>query len=151
MTIKVYLAAGFFNDFQNEALNYIEKTLDSLPEFDVFSPRRETKLDGFEKPEVQQKVFDLNCKHIEEADLVVASTVDKDCGTLFECGYANKAGIPIIYTLFDARLDDANFNLMLSKSGIAHFTDELKFMDFIKKLTKKNIKTSKVEYEGEFE
>lgn len=151
MTIKVYLAAGFFNEYQNAAVDYIEKLLDADPRFEVFSPRRETKLEGFEKPEVQKKVFDMNCDNVKKSDLIICSTIDKDMGAVFETGLAYEAGVPIIYTLFDDRLEKPIFNLMLGQSGIACFTDVVKFESFIKKLTKKNLKTTKIEYKGDFE
>ena len=151
MTIKVYLAAGFFDSYQLDAVDYIESTLDEDPRFEVFSPRRETKLKGFEKPEVQKKVFDLNVKNVKNSDLIICSTVNKDQGAIFEAAIAYDNDIPIIYTWFDSRSDKKDFNLMLSQSGIAHFTNKRDFYNFVKKLTKKNIKTSKVEYEGEFE
>lgn len=151
MVIKVYIAAGWFDSHQEDALNYLEQFLDDLEGFEVFSPRRETKIEGFEKPEVQQAVYDMNCKHILESDLVIASTVSKDMGTIYECGYAGRSKIPVIYTLFDHRLQNPIFNLMLAKSGIACFTDKDKFEKFVKTLTKENLKDSKIEYEGDFE
>ena len=151
MTINVYLAGGWFDKFQIEALDYLEEFLSKQDKFKVFAPRKEVKLDGIEASDKMQEVFNINCKHIEEADLIIASTVSKDMGTIWECGYASKCGKPIIYTLFDERFKNVAFNLMLAKSGIAHFTDKMKFIDFLSKLTKDNISKICIKYEGAFE
>ena len=149
--LKIYLAGGWFDVFQVEALDFLEETLFSREDFKVFSPRKEIKLNGTESTNVQEIVFTENCRNIEDADIVVASTVGKDMGTLWETGFAYAKNKPIIYTFFDKRFKDAKFNLMLSASGVACFTDKAIFMSFIDKLNKKNYNTVKRIYEGGFE
>jgi len=151
MVIKTYIAAGFFNSFQNEAVDYLEKFLDDDSRFKAFSPRRETKLEGFEKPEVQKKVFNINVDNVTSSDLVICSTIDKDMGAIFEAAIAFDNKIPVIYTFFDERFKNSKFNLMLGQSGIACFTDKAKFEEFMNKLTEENLSEIKQEYEGDFE
>lgn len=149
--IKVYIAAGWFDPFQMEALDYLEKVLFADEKFEVFSPRKEVKLEGKEGKEMQDYVFSENCKHVKDADLIISSTVSKDMGTLFETGYAYGVGTPVIYTLFDKRFEKVNFNLMLAASGIATFTDKEKFEAFLKEITPENVSTIRQDYEGDFE
>lgn len=146
--IKVYLAGGWFDEYSKAAIDYLESFLDI--KFQVFSPRRETKLLGNEDNIAMKKSFDLNITHICEADIVIASTVNKDTGTLFECGVAYANEIPIIYTFFDDRFKDVKFNMMLAQSAIACFTEKQKFEDYINTIVK-TLKIKKQKYEGEFE
>jgi len=152
--IKVYIAAGWFDEFQEKALEYIENLLFNNDKFEVYSPRKEDLLESgsIHEKEVRQRVFQANVKNIKDADLLITSTVGKDMGTIFESGYANAAKIPIIYTLFDERLgENVVFNLMLSESGIACFTNKQEFENFIDKITKENVSTIKQDYEGAIE
>lgn len=151
--IKVYLAGGWFDEFQETALEILEKVLveDFSDKFEVYSPRKEIKLEGHEGIELQNHVFLENCKHIKEADLVVASTVGKDMGTIWETGYAYAHNKPIIYTLFDTRLKNVKFNLMLAASGIAAFVDLQDFSAFVSTLTHENLHCSEERYIGEVE
>jgi nucleoside deoxyribosyltransferase len=149
--LKVYLAGGWFSPFQDKALTELESILFSNPKFKVYSPRKEIKLEGKEGIEMQNFVFAENCKNINEADIVIASTVDKDMGTLWECGFAFANKKPIIYTLFDERFKEAKFNLMLAASGIAAFTDKQEFIKFLDKITPENVSSIKQRYGGEFE
>lgn len=149
--IKVYLSAGWFDKFQEDALNYLENYLFSDSKYQVYSPRKEIKLEGKEGIEIQNHVFAENCRNIEEADIIVSSTVGKDMGTLWEDGYAFAKGKPIVYTFFDNRFGDVSFNLMLAASGIAAFTDKKEFEEFMSKMNKDNFKELKQRYEGDFE
>lgn len=149
--IKVYVSAGWFSPAQEAALTFLEEFLFGDPKYKVFSPRKEMKLDGVESIDVQNKVFDFNCIAIRGADIVVSSTVDKDCGTLFEDGYAYASGKSIVYTLFDERIKNAKFNLMLAVSGIAAFTDKDEFKAFMNGLTLENLSQHKKRWTGLFE
>ncbi len=108
--MKAYVAAGWFTPKQESARLEILYVLSKyMSRQDVFSPKDDSSPDdGWDN------VFKENIKHIKESTFVVASTVGKDMGTLFECGYAHAEGIPIIYYapgLF------GDFNLMLAKSA----------------------------------
>jgi nucleoside 2-deoxyribosyltransferase len=67
-------------------------------------------------------LFTANTAGIEQCDVVLAilDQADPDSGTCWECGYAYKAGRPIIGVRTDIRRaaddTDAGVNLMLSKS-----------------------------------
>jgi len=152
--LRIYISAGWFDDFQVKALEFLEKTLFERKDFQVYSPRKEDQLKAGETftKEVKQRVFNSNLKQMNKADIIISSTVGKDMGTLFEDGYAYAINKPIIYTFFDERFGEKiNFNLMLSESGIAAFTNKKEFKDFIKDMTKKNFKTKKIEYTGAIE
>jgi len=102
----VYIAAGWFSDEQHKALEEIK---DVLKGWKVFSPKDDTNPDyGWDT------VFSKNMENLDKCDLVVASTVGKDMGTLFECGYAHAIGKKIVYY---APGLEGDFNLMLAKSA----------------------------------
>lgn len=115
--IKIYLAGGWFDEYQDKALTFLEDFLGKFKEFDVYMPRKVVKLDSNASLEQRKDVFKQNLKAINNADLVIVSTVGKDMGTLWEAGYAYSKGKDIIYTFFDERFPDAKFNLMLAESG----------------------------------
>lgn len=60
----------------------------------------------------------MNVRGIEESELVIAITDDKDMGTIFEAGHAYASGVPVIYVAFTLG-KDGMFNLMLAESGKA--------------------------------
>jgi len=118
--LKIYLAGGWFTPAQERTLSYLEEALSKYPSrFIVFSPRRATLIPPGTQAtdEVRKKVFSKNLEEIESCDLIIASTEDKDMGTLFECGYGYARGKPIIYVNFS--VGDKPFNLMLQESSIA--------------------------------
>lgn len=117
-TYKVYVAGGWFNCEMLKAVKEIEDFVDrwfNLP----FKPRTQNL--GVAGSDWNY-IFKQNVEHLSNADLVIASTVDKDMGTIWECGYAFAKGIPIVY--YTPGIDKVN--LMLSKSGkIAKTTGDL--------------------------
>ncbi len=102
----VYIAAGWFNDEQYKALEEIKLVLSGWKHF---SPKDDTNPE-----EGWDKVFSDNMTNLNMCSLVVASTVGKDMGTLFECGYAHAIGKKIVYY---APGLEGDFNLMLAKSA----------------------------------
>ena len=126
LKIRVYLAGGWFDKYQIKAISYLENFLSSFNEFEVFSPRKNIVLKPNISKKEQDKVFKENLKQINEADIVIVSTVGKDITTLFEAGYAFAKNKKIIYTFFDERFNDITFNLMLAKSGIICYTNNEK-------------------------
>ena len=152
--LKIYISAGWFDEYQEKALEFLETNLFKRSDFEVYSPRKELALETGETftKEVKQKVFNANLESIKKADLIISSTVGKDMGTLFEDGFAFSKDKPIIYTFFDDRFGNKiDFNLMLSESSIAAFTDKQEFLDFIDGINKQNYKTKKLEYSGAIE
>ncbi len=102
----VYLGGGWFNPEMERAINDIKLATQG---YKVFSPREDTN------PEFGwDAVFAKNMEMLDKCDLVVASTVCKDMGTLFECGYAHSIGKKIVYYSPGLKGD---FNLMLAKSA----------------------------------
>ncbi len=150
-TLKIYLSGGWFDPFQEKALTYLEEFLGSKAEFEVFSPRKEIIISNVADLKQQKYVFDMNVKNIDECDVVISSTVSKDMGTLFENGYAYAKGKPVIYTFFDERFSDAKFNVMLSMSGMACFTDKKEFESFMNQLTPKNYLVLRDNWQGQVE
>ena len=113
---KVYVAAGWFNDNQMKACKELEEFADSFFK-EPFKPRvANLGTEGCD----WDAIFANNIEHIDNADLVLASTVDKDMGTILECGYAFAKGIPIIYYTPGIK----TVNLMLAKSGVVCKTME---------------------------
>ena len=127
--IKVYLAGGWFNIPQLVAIETIEKIVANNSLFEVYSPRKDEQPNVLDE-DTQKLIFKRNLEHIQSSNLIIASTVLKDMGTLWECGYAYAYKIPIIYTNFDV-IPLKSFNLMLSQSGHATFVDPGIFRDFI--------------------
>jgi len=118
---KVYVAGGWFNDGQMRACRELEDFADKWFE-NVFKPRV-SNLGSSEMSSKQwDDIFQGNLEHIDSAELIIASTVDKDMGTIWECGYAFSKGIPIVY--YTPGIDKVN--LMLAKSGkVAKTVEEL--------------------------
>lgn len=115
--MTVYVASGWFTEEQEKARLRIITVLEEL-NMDYFNPRCDThKIHPDPSPQI---IFDNNIRNIDSCDVVVASTIGKDMGTLFECGYAFSIKKPIIY-LWESSLP---LNLMLSQS--AHYVARLK-------------------------
>jgi nucleoside 2-deoxyribosyltransferase len=133
MALKIYLAGGWFSKKQENVLTKIEKVLFSQSNLEVFSPRKETKIktgSDINSKAIRQEIFNLNLKHIEESDVVIASTEGKDMGTIWECGYAFALKKPIFYVYLT---DNPNgFNLMLSESSTGVIMTEYKLTQLSK-------------------
>jgi nucleoside 2-deoxyribosyltransferase len=112
--MRIYLAAGWFSEEQEQARLEVLSVLKTLV-CDFYSPKDHGE-------GVTDEVFQKNLDYVSTADYIVASTEGKDMGTLFECGYAFRANVPIIYYFRGSSL-----NLMLAKSAYAvcHSPDDL--------------------------
>jgi nucleoside 2-deoxyribosyltransferase len=117
---KIYLASGFFNDFQLNAVERAEKTLRNK-HFDVFSPREHQFTDlTFGTMAWRMATFNNDIEHIDNCDYVVAILDnDMDEGTLFEIGYAFARNKQVI--LIDLSTKNS-LNLMVSDSIHAYLT-----------------------------
>ena len=111
---NVYLAGPWFYGDQPEKLGRVESCLDSFSELDVYSPRRETQVKSNSTKEERRVTFLADVNHVNEADFIVAIVDDNDKGTLFECGLAYNANIPILY--YSEYAEKKPFNLMLIES-----------------------------------
>lgn len=112
----VYLASGWFTPAQEKARLEMLNTI-SKDHF-VFSPKDDNL--GTEDSDFSS-IFQANIREIENCDIMVASTIDKDMGTLFECGVAYAKGIPIVYY---APGLSGPFNLMLAESAVSVCTTQ---------------------------
>lgn len=123
--LKVYLAGGWFSENQDRVLTQIEEILSNYNCFKVYSPRRQTQFKSGTKPskEICEIVFNNNIVAIEDCDIMIASTEEKDMGTVFEMGIAFQLEKPIIAVYFHKE----PYNLMLEEasSGVARNTEQL--------------------------
>lgn len=117
--IKVYLAGPFFNEEQEERINYLEDLLDKH-NFSVFSPRQASRIKPGCSQEDMIKTFEGNTFNIDSADFVLAVLDGNDTGTMFECGYAYAKKIPVLY-FNETRPVDKGPNLMLAMSTLLPF------------------------------
>jgi nucleoside 2-deoxyribosyltransferase len=123
--IRVYFAAPLFTQAEWQWNSRLALELRGL-NLDVILPQAsaEPMLKGTEEFDAQA-LFVGNISQIDEADIVLAvlDQADPDSGTCWECGYAYKAGRPIVGLRTDLRRlgDDpaASVNLMLSRSCVA--------------------------------
>lgn len=122
---KIYCAGPFFNPQQLATMESIEAVLERF-DVELFKPRNGAasaqKLNkdiGAGKdpsPQTRRQVFLDNVNNIDDADLLVALIDDRDIGTIFELGYACKAGVPVITFTNQSY----GMNLMLAESTLAH-------------------------------
>lgn len=141
--MRIYIAGGWFTPEQERAL---EEVLDRVKEldFDFYSPRDDMLY--IPSKTSAKEVMQENCRQIEEADFIIASTEGKDMGTVWECGYAYAVNIPIIY-YFGGK---GKFNLMLSESGHAVCTTSVDLYGYLSEVKLSN-KVIRRNYTGELE
>ena len=116
--MKAYIASGWFNATQLAACVQLEQfCIDN--DINHFAPRKmNLGTDGVD----WDLIFQKNIEHLDDCDIVFASTVGKDMGTIWETGYAYAKGKEIIY--YTPGITKPN--LMLAKSGqIARDINEL--------------------------
>jgi nucleoside 2-deoxyribosyltransferase len=114
----VYFAAPLFTQAEwlwNEQL--AKKMMELDLEVHLPQARALPMLTGEEKFD-PETLFHDNIKEIEKSDLILAvmDQADSDSGTCWECGYAYKAGVPIVGLRSDLRKagdDPSGVNLML--------------------------------------
>lgn len=121
---KIYFASPWFTPEQEEREERLKAKLRSLG-FDVWSPKEEAVVGVLSDHETRQKIFDGNCRAINDADIVFVVTDGKDMGTIWEAGYAygynerqKAVGYePIKIVYYCETLGNGKFNLMLAQSG----------------------------------
>ena len=106
----LYLAAGFFNDAQQDLCTFVEHL--ETHQMPVYSPR----LDGgvltpASTIDTISEVFESNKRAINLASVVLAVIDDYDPGVLWEMGYAHAQGIP---TLGFSDVEGRGLNVMLA-------------------------------------
>jgi nucleoside 2-deoxyribosyltransferase/predicted secreted protein len=117
---KVYLAAPLFSDAERA---YNTQIADLLRKnfFEVYLPQDTGDDSGTRKTEEHERLFALNKKALEEADIIVAviDGADADSGTAWEMGYAVAKGKRVIALRTDFRRVGISeqVNLMLEQSA----------------------------------
>lgn len=140
--MKAYIAGGWFTENQETSVSAIEEELTAY-DVDFFSPRKSVIWSPGMDP---KDILDDNINAILGSSVLIASTVDKDMGTLFECGYAYCKGIPIAYYFPHSNL---KFNVMLGGSAIAVLSTREELSQFAKGLSKGML--SKSDWKGDME
>lgn len=104
----VYIAGGWFSPEQEKALDELECFIKKHFK-QYFSPREHNNAKG----QALEDIFQKNIQALDNADIIIASTIGKDMGTLWECGYAYARELQVIY--YAPGIEKVN--LMLAKSG----------------------------------
>lgn len=132
---KVYVASGWFTEEQEKARQEIIDELETL-DANYYSPKDES---SYDKLGDWNKVFQSNTKAIDECDIIIASTIGYDPGTIWEAGYGFAKGKTIIYYAPGIK----KFNLMLAKSSTKVALNHLELRTMLKGYNKV--------YDGEIE
>jgi nucleoside 2-deoxyribosyltransferase/predicted secreted protein len=117
---KVYFAAPLFSDAER---SYNAQITNVLREnfFDVYLPQEAGDDSAVRDTGEHERLFSLNKKALEEADIIVAviDGADADSGTAWEMGYASAQGKRVIALRTDFRRVGSNeqVNLMLEQSA----------------------------------
>lgn len=94
--MKAYLASGFFTQERRIAISKMAHQLRTIVGWDVFVPMEHIIENGWDmdNPTWAKKVFEMDKKAIDEADLVIVLDwgAEGDCGAAWECGYAYAKG-----------------------------------------------------------
>lgn len=142
--MKAYLASGWFTPEQEKVRTKILFALTSM-EIETYSPKEDGLFTPNKNP---QDVFDENLRQINDADFIIASTIGKDMGTVFECGCAHMLDKPIVYVWFS----DSPLNLMLSQSCARIVKSESEIFSFLIELKNKGfLALVKKQYGGQIE
>lgn len=112
---RYYIASGWFTPEQEKARQDI---LEVLKDREYFSPKDHSVFN----PELQnwEEVFKSNIENIDNSNVIIASTIGYDPGTMWEAGYAFSRGKEVIYYAPGI----SKFNLMLAKSSTKVCTDK---------------------------
>ncbi len=145
MTLKAYIASGWFSEDQEVARLKIINSA-TTANFEIYSPKDEDLFSDKHHRHTSHQVFNKNLFEIKVSKLVIASTVGKDMGTLFECGYAFAFGVPIVYFYPHT----GKFNLMLAESAHAVFKESHKLTEYLCKTEEIGI-VKKIKYKGGIE
>ena len=130
--MRIYFAAPWFSPKQAEIHQKVYEILRLSPH-DIFSPKHECEVTDESSENDRRRAFVQNLLAIERADLIIAVTDYKDIGTIWECGFAYRANVPITY--YAETLGDRPFNLMLAESGIRVVRNGSELYDWLHRIT----------------
>ncbi len=124
---RVYLAAPLFSDAERSYNSFIAGLLKKNL-FEVYLPQDAGDDSAGRDRNVQEQLFAINKKAIEQSDIVVAIVdgADADSGTAWEMGYAYAIGKTVIALRTDFRHvgSSEHVNLMLEQSAVVVTTQE---------------------------
>lgn len=88
--INVYLASGWFNQKQKEAMDKVRSIILSFDSIKLYSPFYDGKVlnSSTDSYELRKWVYDDNVRHVITSDLIIAIIDDFEPGTVFEIGSA---------------------------------------------------------------
>ncbi|KRL05786.1 nucleoside 2-deoxyribosyltransferase [Liquorilactobacillus oeni] len=127
---KVYLAAPFFSEHQDQRIQAVKKALEqnsTIDNHNIFLPQEHQFEDEkFGSRAWQQYVFASDMRQVHRADLLIAildykledGNNESDSGTMFEIGAAFEDNTPIAIVQFDS---EKEVNLMIAQSLTAYF------------------------------
>lgn len=147
--MKIYYAAPWFSIEQADIHARVHAVL-TASRHRVFSPKHEIEVHPNDTQERRRFAFTKNLTHICDSDFLVAVTDYKDVGTIFECGYAIRAGKSIIY--YAETLGNNRFNLMLAESAttVVRSTTELARLLYSIE-SQRDLENARTEFEGAVE
>ena len=138
--VTAYLASGWFNPPQEEARQEMIKVLEDN-KISYFSPKDEVEVKFDATHEERQAAFKADTEVIKHCDFVVASTVNKDMGTLMEMGMAYAWETPFIVYFPAPKGTPCNLMIAESAFAVAQSVEELDMI--IKKLKESDFDFSK--------
>lgn len=138
--VTAYLASGWFNPPQEEARQEMIKVLEDN-EISYFSPKDEVEVKFDATHEERQAAFKADTEVIKHCDFVIASTVNKDMGTLMEMGMAYAWETPFIVYFPAPKGTPCNLMIAESAFAVAQSVEELDMI--IKKLKENDFDFSK--------
>ena len=113
--MKIYLASPFFQKEEIKVYNKVITILRHQQGLDVFVPREHEIPNawGIDNQQWAEKVFFIDCKGIEQCDVVVVLNFGmySDSGTAWECGYAYAKGKRVINVLCGG--EEMDYSLMM--------------------------------------
>lgn len=131
---KVYEGGPFFSEDQLDTQGRVEDMVEECG-FEGFSPRLHGGVFNKDAPEEERErqaraIFVGNEEAMNGADFAVLNLDDKDTGTAWEFGFFYGKGIPCV----SYSKHGYGANIMLSQSGMAHFSDLTGLKLFLKNL-----------------
>lgn len=140
---KIYLAGPFFTPEQIIIIDTLANSCTKLG-FNLFNPKEDCIFD--KDLQNSKEIFETNIHNINTCDYLLAVTDGKDPGTLFECGYAYRAGVPIIYVWLEN--NGGKFNIMLNESAYAVCLSYTQVLECLNKILNNE---QQLAYKGEME